>query len=102
MFVLSCIAALFGATDWMIFFAIAGMLFSGRNWVFYFIPLICGLMKMPQLAVILIVGVWVGELIIASNRAERRKEVEKAVARFVDNPTPEEAQRMSETVNKNL
>lgn len=102
MFVLSCIAALFGATDWMIFFAIAGMLFSGRNWAFYFIPLICGMLKMPQLAVILIVGVWVAELIIASNRAERQKEVNKAVAKFVANPTSEEAQKMSDTINKNL
>ena len=75
------LAGVMGSTGWMIFWAIMGMLFSARSFMWFIFPLVAAAMGEPKLAVLAIVFSWVVLFVRHVEDINRRSIREKVTVR---------------------
>ena len=92
MLFLCFLAGVLGSSSWMVFWAIMGMLFSARSFVWFVVPLIAALNGNTGLAMGAIVVSWILLAVFgiakAANEAERREKDEQILLRLGRNRFP--------------
>lgn len=97
------IAALSGATGWMGFWAIFGMIFSDRPAFLFILPLLAAVLGMPEVGVVIIALTWFGLFMDSANKAadrhERRMADEALIAQATANAALSGIQRTPRTMS---
>jgi hypothetical protein len=92
MLFLCLLAGVLGSSGWMVFWAIVGMLFSSRSFVWFVVPLLAALNGNTGLAMGAIVVSWILLAVFgiakAANEAEWREKNEQILLRLGRNRFP--------------